>query len=254
MTDRPASIAVPTTPSALAEQTPRHLLDLMSEGFYMLLLVKRGRVPQAEAPFADAVRQFLASMERQAVREGIAGEDIHAAKYAYCALVDEIVLASGCSFREDWARKPLQLALFGEHLAGENFFVRLEQLRTQGAVRLPSLEVFYYCLLLGFEGKYRLEGLEKLGYLTARLGDELVFLKGKRTGFAPHALPPDKVAHVLRRSVPVWTAAAILAVVGIVGFLTLRIALENDTQARLAPYQDLVQMPARTANLTITLP
>lgn len=235
-------------------EKPRSLLDLMSEGFYMLLLIRRGQVPVAEQPFAEAVRQFLANMERSASREGIAAEDIHAAKYAYCALVDEAILSSSCSFREDWARKPLQLALFGDHLAGENFFARLEQLRAQGAVRLPSLEVYYFCLLLGFEGKYRLEGLEKLGYLTARLGDEIVFLKGKRAGFAPHWAPPDKVSHVLRRTVPVWAAVAVLFVVGLIGYVTLQYALQKDTTRRLAAYHDLVQLPARTATLTITLP
>ena len=55
----------------------------------------------------------------------------------------------------------LQLHLFGDHLASENFFHRLEELRVQGASQLPSLEVYHYCLLLGFEGKYRLEGPEK---------------------------------------------------------------------------------------------
>ena len=135
----------------------------MSDGFYMLLLIRRGQVPQAKQPFVDEVHKFLVNMERAASRQGIAGEDVHAAKYTYCALVDEVILGSACGFREEWACEPLQLALFGDHLAGENFFLRLEQLRAQGAVRLQSLEVCYFCLLLGFEGQYRLEGTEKLG-------------------------------------------------------------------------------------------
>lgn len=244
----------PAVPDAPVADAPRSLLDLMSDGFYMLLLIKRGQVPLVEQPFSDAVRQFLGNMERSASREGVAAEDLHAAKYAYCAMVDESILSSNCSFREEWARKPMQLALFGDHLAGENFFVRLEQLRAQGAIRLQSLEVSYFCLLLGFEGKYRLEGTEKLSYLTARLGDEIVYLKGKRTGFAPHWAPPDRIANVLRRTVPLWAAASVLVMAGLVGYFTLRVALQNDTTSRLATYHDLVQMPARTASLTITLP
>lgn len=235
-------------------EAPRSLLDLMSDGFYMLLLVKRGQVPQSEQAFTDAVREMLGNVERSATREGIPAEDIHAAKYAYCAVLDEAMLGSHCSFRDVWERRPLQLTMFGDQLAGENFFARLEQLRAQGAARLQSLEVYYFCLLLGFEGKYRLEGTEKLGYLTARLGDEIVYLKGKRTGFAPHWPPPDKVAHVLRRTVPIWAAVAVLLVAGLVGYTTLRMALHKDTVQRLAAYHDLVQMPARTASLTITLP
>lgn len=247
--------AAEETPAAPPAEIPRSLLDLMSDGFYMLLLVKRGQVPTAQQPFADAVRQFLANMERSATRLNIASEDIYAAKYAYCAAVDEAILSSPqCSFRDSWERNPLQLALFGDHLAGENFFTRLEQLRAQGAPRLQALEVYYFCLLLGFEGKYRLEGPEKLGYLTARLGDEIVFLKGHRTGFAPHWPPPDRVAHALRRSVPLWATALVLVAVGLIGYLSLRTTLHGETERRLAAYHDLVQMPARTASLTITLP
>lgn len=245
----PSEVAPPET------DAPRSLLDLMSDGFYMLLLVKRGQVPLEEAAFNDATRQFLANMERSATREGIAAEDIHSAKYAFCAAVDEAILSSAaCTFREEWARRPLQLGLFGDHLAGENFFTRLEQLRAQGSPRLPSLEVFYFCLLLDFQGKYRLEGPEKLGYLTARLGDEIVYLKGRRSGFAPHWARPDTVSHVLRRTVPIWATAAVLLVVGLVGYFTLRVSLQNNTTKRLASYSHLVQMPPRTASLTITLP
>ncbi len=34
------------------------------------------------------------------------------------------------------------------------------------------------CLLLGFEGRYTLDGHEKLSYLTARLGDEIAHMRG----------------------------------------------------------------------------
>ena len=148
----------------------------------------------------------------------------------------------------------MQLRLFGEHLAGEHFFDRLDELRAQGAPRLPSLEVYHYCLLLGFEGKYRLEGPEKLGYLTARLGDEIVYLKGKRTGFAPHWPPPDSVRHTLRRVVPLWLPAVLVAAFGLVGYLGLNAWFGSRTDRQLAAFENVVQMPKRTAHVTITLP
>ena len=233
---------------------PRSLLDLMADGFYLLMLLRRGQLPASEAAFVDSVQRFLDGVERGATRLGIASEDVYAAKYAFCAAVDEAMLGQPSSLRDAWECNPLQLRLFGEHLAGEHFFDRLEQLRAQGAPRLPSLEVYHYCLLLGFEGKYRLEGPEKLGYLIARLGDEIVYLKGKRTGFAPHWAPPDKVAHALRRVVPLWAPAAVLAVVGLLGYFGLDALLGGHTEQQLAGYHEVVQLPGRTAHLTITLP
>lgn len=244
----------PQQANAGGSATPRSLLDLMADGFYLLMLLKRGQLPTTETAFVDAVQRFLDGVERGATKLNIASEDVYAAKYAFCAAVDEAMLGQPSELRDAWERNPLQLRLFGEHLAGEHFFDRLEQLRAQGAPRLPSLEVYHYCLLLGFEGKYRLEGPEKLGYLTARLGDEIVYLKGKRTGFAPHWAPPDKVSHALRRILPLWAPAAALAAVGLLGYFGLNALLGQHTETQLAGYQDVVQLPGRTAHLTITLP
>lgn len=240
--------------AASASATSRSLLDLMSDGFYLLMLLKGGQLPASETPFVEAVQRFLDSAERGAIKLGIAAEDVYAAKYAFCAAVDEAMLVQPSPLRDDWQRNPLQLRLFGEHLAGEHFFDRLEQLRAQGAPRLPSLEVYHSCLLLGFAGKYRLEGPEKLGYLSARLGDEIVYLKGKRAAFAPHWAPPDRIAHRLRRVLPLWAPAAALAVVGVLGYVGLNALLSAHTERRLAGYEAVVQLPARSAHVTITLP
>lgn len=241
-------------PGAADTATPRSLLDLMSDGFYLLLLLKRGQPPGSVDGFVQSVQRFLDGVERGAIKLGIASEDVYAAKYAFCAAVDEVILSQPSAVRDAWELQPLQLRLFGDHLAGEHFFDRLEELRAQGAPRLPSLEVYHYCLLLGFEGKYRLEGPEKLGYLTARLGDEIVYLKGKRTGFAPHWPPPDNVAHALRRVVPLWLPAVLVGTFGLLGYFGLSAWLGHRTEQRMAAYQQVVQMPERTAHVTITLP
>ena len=233
---------------------PRSLADLMSDGFYLLLLVKRGQLPTDAETFVQSVQRFLDGVERGAMKMGIASEDVYAAKYAFCAAMDEAILTRPSPLRDAWELQPLQLRLFGDHLAGEHFFDRLEELRAQGAPRLPSLEVYHYCLLLGFEGKYRLEGPEKLGYLTARLGDEIVYLKGKRTGFAPHWPPPDSVRHTLRRVVPLWLPAVLVAAFGLVGYLGLNAWFGSRTDRQLATFENVVQMPERTAHVTITLP
>lgn len=246
----PAMAQAPQTGNAPA----RTLLDLIADGFYLLMLLKRGQLPSAEGPFVEAVQRHLDTVERNAAKLGIASEDVYAAKYAFCAAVDEALLSQPSALREDWERNPLQLRLFGEHLAGEHFFDRLEQLRAQGAPRLASLEVYHYCLLLGFEGKYRLEGPEKLGYLTARLGDEIVYLKGRRAAFAPHWQPPDRVAHALRRVVPVWAPVAVFGALAVLAFLGFHLLLGHDTEQRLGEYREVVGLPAKTAQLTITLP
>lgn len=245
----PAEFSSPTG------NAPLRLIDLMSDGFYLLLMIQRHQVPEHHQAFSAAIKQFFTRIENAAATAGIASEDIYAAKYAFCATIDELILsASDCSFRDQWELNPMQLVMFGDQLAGDKFFTYLEDLRSKGAVRLQALEVYHVCLLLGFQGKYRLEGSEQLGYLTARLGEELMFLKGKRTAFAPHWAPPDRVAHLLRRQVPLWTPALVLGVVGAISFTAFNLMLSTDTQAQMALLDNVIQLPTRTASLTITLP
>ena len=238
-------------PSPAAPQT---LIDLMYDGFYALFMLKNGNGPQDDAAFARKMTQFLDDFGRNARKQNASPDDIESAKYAFCAAVDEIILRSPFTIRDAWERRPLQLQLFGDQLAGEHFFERLEHLRARGSAHLQALEVFHMCLLLGFQGRYILEGTEKLSYLTSRLGDEIAHMKGKRGGFAPHAERPDQVKHKLRSDLPVWVMCSVFALISVLGYLGLRTTLAHTTENRMNAYSDVVKMAPRAANLTITLP
>ncbi|WP_196050967.1 DotU family type IV/VI secretion system protein, partial [Burkholderia pseudomallei] len=109
-------------------------------------------------------------------------------------------------------------------------------------------------LLLGFQGKYLLEGPEKLAYLTARLGDEIANMKGKRAPFAPHWPLPDQISHRLKREVPLWAIGAVFALVGLLAFVGLNTYLKDSTVRALAPYSQVIKVGPESANLTISLP
>lgn len=230
------------------------LVDLLYDGFYMVFLLKNRKAPADADHFTTQIQKFLATFERRAQRHNVAPDDIFDAKYAFCAMVDEAILSSRLSIREIWERRPLQLTLFGDQLAGEHFFDKLEQARNGGARRLQSLEVFHMCLLLGFQGKYLLEGPEKLSYLTSQLGEQITHLKGKKNAFAPHWAIPDRIAHALKRELPVWVLASVFALGGLIAYLGLNHLLDSQTRDTLAPYSQIVQLAPRAPTLTITLP
>ncbi|WP_394780059.1 type IVB secretion system protein IcmH/DotU [Undibacterium sp.] len=234
--------------------TPHSLLDLMYDGFYALFMLKNRCPPEDGTRFSDNVVAFLDEFDRRAKKMGVSADDVHAAKYAFCAAVDEIILRSQFDIRDSWERRPLQLAIFGDQLAGENFFNRLEELRARGSAHIDALEVFHMCLLLGFEGKYIIEGSEKLNYLTARLGDEIALLKGKSAGFAPHWARPDQIINKLRNEVPLWIICSVFALIGISGYAGLNWMLSHSTENSINAYNDVVKLAPRAANITITLP
>lgn len=233
---------------------PRTLVDLMYEGFYALFLLKNGCGPHDKTGFADHITEFLGDVERRAKQLGVPPEDVESAKYAYCAAVDEIILRSQYGIREAWETRPLQLRLFGDQLAGEHFFQKLEALRARGIVHLQSLEVFHMCLLLGFQGKYALDAPDKLNHLCSRLGDEIARMRGKNRGFAPHAERPDQIANKLRTDLSLWVLSSVFALAWLGAYLGFNAMLSRDTDTTLAAYNDLVKLPPRPASITITLP
>lgn len=230
------------------------LVDLLGDGFYLLYMLKHGSAPPEETRFFNSITALLAEFDRAAGQLRATSADIEAAKYAFCAALDEIILSSDFSLRAGWERRPLQLVIFGDQLAGEHFFDRLEVLRSGGAARLPALQVFQMCLLIGFKGRYAREPQDKLAYLIARLGEEIAGMQGKSKGFAPQAQRPDQIVNKLRSHTPVWSACAIFALVALGTYGWLSTNLEHSTQDTLASYQGLIKLPPRPAYVTITLP
>jgi type VI secretion system protein ImpK len=228
--------------------------DLLYDGFYALFLLKSRNPPTDDAELAVRMQRYLTEFDRYAKNLNVTPEDIHLAKFAFCATVDEIILKSQFKVRDSWERRPLQLTMFGEQLAGESFFTKLEDLRAKGAKHVQALEVYHMCLLLGFQGKYMIEGTEKLKYLTARLGDEISSMKGKRAPFAPHWNRPDKVTHQLKAETPLWVIGSVFALLGLLAFMGLNSVSTRSTMGMLGGYEDLVKLAPRAANITISLP
>lgn len=248
------SIGLPSPKIDMAERQAHTLSDLLYDGFYMLFLLRKRNPPKDATLFRTSINLTLAEFKKKAAKLGASAEDIRDAQYAFCATVDEMVLSSQFKIRDEWERQPLQLIFFGEQLAGENFFVKLEELRNQGSRRLQALEIFHICLLLGFQGKYIIEGQEKLSYLVSRLGEEIAHHKGKRSQFSPRWAIPDQIRHALQHDIPAWviaTAFTVFALLGYAGFVWL---LSSDANKTLLGYQNVVQLAPRAANITITLP
>jgi type VI secretion system protein ImpK len=252
---------LPQTPSVhddgarvAASQSARSLVDLLHEGFYLLLLLKNRYVPGNAEQFCTQLRRLLDDFERGARRIHVSADDVFAAKYAFCATVDEIVLSSNMEIRNVWERAPLQLLLFGDQVAGENFFTELEEVRRRGAASVQALEVFYMCLLIGFEGKYALDDKEKLNYLVAALDKEIAHLKGKRAPFAPYWKTPDNIKHMMKTDLPLWLIGTVLTLLAVGAYAGISWLLAQHTNGILSGYFDIIKLAPKVANITISLP
>jgi type VI secretion system protein ImpK len=207
--------------------TATTLRDLLEDGIYLLFMLRDGHAPSSFGEFNARIDSFFASYDKQAQHLGKSSEQVRNCQYAFCALMDEIALSPRFPLHSEWARNPLQLRLFGEHLAGKGFFDRLEVLRRDPVANIEVLEVFYTCLLLGFQGKYLFEGTEKLDYLTTGVGQEIRRIRGFSADFAPNWKLPHRFQEYIHHELPMWLYFALLSALAAGGFVIYRVLLSG---------------------------
>lgn len=116
----------------------------------------------------DQLRQalygLLAECERESRAAGVAPDLFQEVKYALVALADELAIHSDWDHVETWRRSLLELQFFNTSFAGAEFFDRISRLwQRLSTTSDPSLrdqitgvlEVYYSCLRMGFQGRYR---------------------------------------------------------------------------------------------------
>ena len=154
------------------------------------------------------------------------------------AFVDEMVMNSAWPHRLVWMGRSLQLQFFGEHLAGEGFFERLSQIRQSGHTQIDLLEVCYWCLQLGFQGKYRLQGEEHLLALKIGLHSQIETARGHiDQRLALIGLPEEGVVKQISREIPFWVIGVITIASIFFVYFIYSMAIDEQTKKALQQIQ-----------------
>jgi type VI secretion system protein ImpK len=122
-----------------------------------IVRIQSGRQPLNDVEsFRRRMKAALQECEREAGVAGYASADIRDASFAVVAFLDETILSSKDPKADEWRKKPLNIDLFGQAIAGDVFFDKLLDIeRRRDAPELADLlEVYLLCLLLGFEGRF----------------------------------------------------------------------------------------------------
>jgi len=228
----------PPSPAAPTAVSPRRgQLALMVQE--ILTAATRFRTRKQVAKDANAFRAQMKSLlvmsDQESRRLGYTADDVRLALYAVVAYVDETVLNSGLPAFESWARNPLQLDVFGKHVAGEAFFVYLNQLlaRDDSEDLADLLEVYVLCLLLGFRGRYGADEQDHLETFTARARDRIIRVRGRAPEFSAQWAPPatslGPTTDLLLRRLTI--AACGLAVIALVLFVSYALILSSRARA-----------------------
>ena len=168
-------------------------LALLYQGVLTSIVrVQSGRQPITDSnAFRKRIKDVLGEIEREAARLGYNQPDISDTSYAVVAFLDEAVLNSNDPNRTAWSS--LQADMYERNVAGEAFFDRLANLRKKiDSPRLADfLEVYYLCLLLGYEGRYAVGELRaELRQIMEELALRIERTRGKPGALSPSALLP----------------------------------------------------------------
>lgn len=204
--------------SSRRAQGANDLVGFASPVFDLILRLKAGII-QPSNDLRPKVAALLQEFEERAARYRFSDKIIQVSKFALSAFVDETVLTNNFPLREEWEKYPLQLEYFGEQLAGNKFYEKLESMLRQIEVTADAVEVYYVCMLLGFKGRYAVYEQDKLLNTMQRTADALVKCgKIKPVELSPHWLAIDQPTAPEKRGMPMW---AKISAFGGLGFAVL---------------------------------
>lgn len=151
---------------------------LLGAANVLLALVPQLRATLHHADPADLRRRMVervAEFEENARAGGVPRQKIIAARYVLCTFIDEVVADTPWGSSGAWAERNLLQEYHDERHGGEKAFKLLERLGEDVPGNADLLELFYVCLALGFEGRYKGKphGRAQLDAIGQRLVDAL---------------------------------------------------------------------------------
>ncbi len=191
----------------------------------------------------DTLQKKIDDMLEEADRRGTASrysrDTLEEARYAVVAFLDEMILQSGWDQKNQWATQLLQYKYFQTQIAGEEFYHHLTNLRRGLPVNVDLLEVYHVCMVLGFEGKYKLEGRERLKDLQHDLLREIQGLRGEIPPLSPHGARTDELFKEVIPEFPAWIVVACSLAIVFFSYVGMSVMIQQEADSAYEHLSDM---------------
>ncbi|MCV2355951.1 DotU family type VI secretion system protein [Paucibacter sp. B2R-40] len=185
--------------------------------------------PQAlRASLAEAISRFEAAARAQ----NLPNEQIVAARYILCTLLDESASSTPWGGAGAWGAQSLLVQFHNESWGGEKVFQLLTRLAENPAQHRNLLELVYMALSLGFEGRYKVldNGRAQLDSVRERLAQMLRQLAGPaEKTLSTQWQGVQEAPKRLRDGIAPWVVAVAAALLLLIVFIALRLSLSAQT-------------------------
>lgn len=196
------------------------LTTLCTDLFLIVIRMREAEDLGEPCALRKLILHYAELFKKNCIALCITSQQIQRATYALVALLDETVLSSNGSCYDYWITNPLQLELFGDTLAGQHFYDTLETMLQSPEKNKEVLKIYYLCLCLGFQGKFKLGNTEEREEIICTLAQ--VLLKNSShtaSGLSPHGFPT-----ILSADIGKWDKKRImLGLYGLVGAVVITI-------------------------------
>jgi type VI secretion system protein ImpK len=191
----------------------RDMSGLATDLFLIVIRMRESEDLGDPSALRKLIMYYIDLFRRNCTTAGIAQEASADALYAIVALIDETVLSAGGACRDYWFGRPLQLDYFGDNIAGEEFYKRLQKLMAQAEKQKDALEVYYLCLSLGFEGRYKILDPQERSAIVDETGRKIRRAKIRiSSALSPHGNRHDGGTAPKKAGAghfPLWMAGAV---------------------------------------------
>ena len=192
----------------LRGDNPNILIDAATPLFGLSLRVRSlSQCDNIEQIYKQTIEE-IKTIEIELVEQGFDHAILMAYRYILCAFLDEAVMGTDWGSSSVWAEHSMLSRFHNETWGGEKVFTILNRLEGEHRRYRPLLEFIYQCLVLGFEGKYRVmeSGTNERQKVISRLHDTISGLDENEpkelTSATDHVV---KSKYKLSRQVPIWS-------------------------------------------------
>jgi type VI secretion system protein ImpK len=200
---------------------PQSMYWVCSDVLSLILQLRNSQDLPAPDILQRRVLGLFDTMMQNGREARIPEQDMMDVKYALAAFADEVIYHSSWPGRTQWLNNPLQLQFFQENTAGDGFFERLDGLHAARG-RDHVTQIYFLCLALGFQGKFRLGQQDGLAAVVEGVGNHVALAVGGGEVLAPNAERRDGGAGAVRRELPFLAIALGFFVVALLVVVVLR--------------------------------
>jgi len=202
------------------------------------------------AGLKEALAEGIRKFEAQARAQGLPNEQVIAARYILCTLLDESAASTPWGGSGVWSAQSLLVQFHNETWGGEKVFQLMSKLAENVEANRSLLELLYVVLAFGFEGRYRVidNGRAQLDSVRERLVQLL--RQGRPTpdkALSPRWKGVEQQVAKIRDGLPMWVIASVTALILAFAFMGLRFKLGDNAESVFNTLQSLDAKAATVA-------